>query len=167
MFLRQSTAATVPMGPFLDDGDGKTLETALVIQKNDVRLSKNGGAYAAAGADQGGGDSGAAHIGNGDYGISLGAADTGTLGRLRVSIGKSGALVVWKDFTVVAQRTYDRLFGSDQLADEVHLAKAALVNARRHTIETGVDEIKDDDGVTTLRTLTPDEALGVVIVTPS
>ena len=31
--------------------------------------------------------------------------------------------------------------------DEVHLAKAALVNARAHTIETGVDVIKDDDGV--------------------
>jgi hypothetical protein len=167
MFLRQSTAATVPLGPFVDDNDGKTFETALVIQKVDVKLSKSGGAYAAAGADQGSGDSGAAYMANGDYGISLNAADTGTVGRLRVNIGKTGALPVWKDFTIIAQKTYDRLFGSDQLADEVHLAKAALTNARSHAIDTGVDQIKDDDGITTLRTLTPDEALGVVTITPS
>lgn len=167
MFLRQSTVATVPMGPFVDDNDGKTFKTALVIQKADVKLSKNGGTYAAANADQGAGDAGAAYLANGDYAIALAAEDTGTLGRLRVSIGKAGTLPVWTEFTVVAPQTYDRLFGSDQLVDEVHLAKAALVNARRHVIDTGVDEIKDDDGTTTLRTLTPDEVAGVVVITPS
>ena len=50
---------------------------------------------------------------------------------------------------------------------EVHLAKAALVNARTHVIDTGVDQIKDDDGQTTLRELTPSEENGVVTVTPS
>ncbi len=52
-------------------------------------------------------------------------------------------------------------------SDELHLVKAALVNKREHTIETGVNVIKDDDGVTTLRTLTPDESDGVVRITPS
>lgn len=166
MLLRQSTAITLPLGPFVDDADGKTLLSALLIRKADVKVAKNGGAYAAVSADQGSGDSGAAYLDNGDYAIALNAADTSTLGQLRVSIVRSGALPVWMDATVLAPKTYDRLLGSDQLADEVHLAKAALVNARRHVIETGVDEIKDDDGTTTLRTLTPGEASGVVTISP-
>jgi len=55
----------------------------------------------------------------------------------------------------------------DMNSDELHLVKAALVNQREHTIDTGVNVIKDDDGVTTLRTLTPDESDGVVTITPS
>jgi hypothetical protein len=167
MFLRQSTTVTLPIGPFVDESDGKTFKSALVIQKADVKLSKNGGAYAAAGADQGSGDTGAAYLGNGDFSIALNSTDTNTLGQLRLSISKSGALPVWADFTILAQKTHDRLFGSDQLADEVHLAKAALVNQRTHIIDTGVNTIKDDDGTTALRTLTPDEALGIITIVPS
>ena len=53
------------------------------------------------------------------------------------------------------------------IADELHLAKAALVNMREHTVASGVDVIKDDDDSTTIRTLTPSEADGVITVTPS
>ena len=42
-FLKQSTAATIKLGPFVDDGDGKTAETGLTISQADIRLSKNGG----------------------------------------------------------------------------------------------------------------------------
>ncbi|MEE8170972.1 MAG: hypothetical protein V3T70_10530, partial [Phycisphaerae bacterium] len=41
------------------------------------------------------------------------------------------------------------------LVSEVHLAKAAAVNKQIQTIATGVVEIKDDDGTTTLKTMTP------------
>jgi len=44
--LKQSTAATIKLGPFIDDTDGKTAETALTIAQADVRLSKNGGDFA-------------------------------------------------------------------------------------------------------------------------
>ncbi len=50
---------------------------------------------------------------------------------------------------------------------EIHAIKAALVNKRTNTIDTGVDQIKDDDGQTTLVTLTPSESEGVVTLTPS
>jgi hypothetical protein len=43
IFLKQSTAYTPLIGPFLDETDGKTAETALTIAQADVRLSKNGG----------------------------------------------------------------------------------------------------------------------------
>lgn len=166
MFLRQSTAVTVPIGPFIDDSDARTFEAALVIQKADVKLSRNGGSYSPTSADQGGGDAGAAYLGNGDYAVTLNTEDTNNLGRLRVSIAKGGALPVWSDFVVLPPATYDRLLASGQMADEVHLAKAALANARTHVIETGVNTIKDDDGETTLRTLTPAENGGVVTITP-
>ena len=59
------------------------------------------------------------------------------------------------------------LVGISRMSGNWILAKAALVNARSHTIDTGVDVIKDDDGTTTLRTLTPSESGGVVTVAVS
>ena len=46
MFLKQNNAATIMVGPFLDDSDGVTPETGLTISQADVRLSKEGGAHA-------------------------------------------------------------------------------------------------------------------------
>jgi len=51
--------------------------------------------------------------------------------------------------------------------DDVRLARAALVNKRTHDVPTAVNTIFDNDGVTTLVTLTPDESHGVVTITPS
>jgi len=54
------------------------------------------------------------------------------------------------------------------MASDVHLAKAALVNRRRHTVSTGADEILDDDDVTVLVTLTPtDGGDDLIEVVPS
>ncbi|MCB9849127.1 MAG: hypothetical protein H6817_00310 [Phycisphaerales bacterium] len=54
------------------------------------------------------------------------------------------------------------------MAGDVHLCKAALVNKRVHTVSTGVDVIKDDDGTTTLVTLTPtDGGDDLIEVVPS
>lgn len=51
---------------------------------------------------------------------------------------------------------------------ELHVAFAMLANERVHTISTGVDEIMDNDGVTTLRTMTPtDEGDDAIRVVPS
>lgn len=119
MLLKQSTAVTVKLGPFVDSTDGDTDETGLTIQKADVRLSKNGGNMASASADQGVSDAGAPHDEIGYYDISLDATDTGTLGRLKVMIHKSGGLHVKEDFVVVPANVYDSLVGgSDAL--QVH-----------------------------------------------
>ncbi|MHC4445646.1 MAG: hypothetical protein ACYTBZ_01540 [Planctomycetota bacterium] len=94
-------------------------------------------------------------IGNGTYKISLAAADLDTVGEAMLKITATGAANQYVPIQVV------------KFLDEIHLAKAALANKREHTIDTGVDAIKDDDGTTTLRTLTPSESNGVVTVTPS
>jgi len=110
-WLKQSTAATIKLGPFLDDSDGKTAETGLTISQADIRVSKNGGAFA-----QSNNAAGATHDENGWYGIPLDATDTGTLGRLAVAIHESGALPVWAEFLVVPANVYDSLVsGSDEL----------------------------------------------------
>jgi len=114
-WLRQSTAVTIKLGPFLDEGDGKTAETGLTISQADIRLSKNGGAFA-----QTHNAAGATHDENGWYGVPLDTTDTGTLGMLVVAVHESGALPVWQGFMVVPANVWDSMFGSDLLQVDVH-----------------------------------------------
>ncbi len=106
-YLKQSTASqTRIVGPFVDDTDFKTLETALSIANTDVKLSKNGGT--SANKNSGGGT----HIVNGDYAFTFDATDTDTVGELSISISVSGALVCKAKFVVLEEAVYDGLFAS-------------------------------------------------------
>ncbi len=122
-WLKQSTAKTLRFGPFLDETDGKTAETALTISQADIRLSKNGGAFA-----QTNDVSGATHDENGWYSLQLDATDTNTLGPLTVAIHESGALPAWEHFMVVPANEYDSLVsGTDALqVDIVQCGGSAL-----------------------------------------
>jgi hypothetical protein len=124
LWLKQSTATTVKMGPFLDSTDGATAETGLTISQADIRLSKNGGNIA-----QSNNAAGATHDELGYYDVPLDTTDTATLGTLRVLISESGALPVWQDFMVVPANVWDSLFGADLL--QVHAAEitAGLITA--------------------------------------
>lgn len=113
-WLKQSTAATIVLGPFVDDTDGVSAETSLTISQADVRLSKNGGAFA-----QKNDATSATHMENGYYSCPLNTTDTNTLGRLRVAVSESGALPVWVDFMVVTAQVWDSLFGADRLQVDV------------------------------------------------
>lgn len=112
MFLKQSTAVDLPMGPFVDETDGKTAETALTITQPDVRLKKNGGAWAQKSAAQT-----LSHEENGWYEVALSTTDTDTLGHLVVAIHESGALPVWREFMVVTANVYDSLVGGSDTLD--------------------------------------------------
>jgi hypothetical protein len=136
--LKQSTSATVKAGPFVDDADGKTAETGLTIAQADIRLSKNGGAFA-----QTNNASGATHDENGYYGIPLDATDTGTLGRLTLTVSESGALPVRHEYMVLPANVYDSLVGgSDTLeADAVAISgdSTAADNLEAAADGTGYD----------------------------
>lgn len=141
--LKQSTAQTVKMGPFVDSSDGNTEETALTIAQADIRVAKDGGAFA-----QTNNTAGATHDENGMYDVPLDATDTGTLGMLRVYIHVSGALPVWRDFTVVPANVYDSLVaGSDRLETDVWESRGIDLQAPngsgrfRVHVSTGVDPI--------------------------
>ncbi len=110
IWLKQSTARTVVIGPFVDAGDGASAETGLTISQADIRLTKNGAAFA-----QTHDATGATHMENGYYSVPLDTTDTGTLGHLRLAVHASGALPVWMDFMVVPANVWDSMFGSDKL----------------------------------------------------
>jgi hypothetical protein len=147
--LKQSTAATIKLGPMVDDTDGKTAETALTISQADIRLSKNGGDFA-----QTNNNAGATHDENGYYDIPLDTTDTGTLGRLRIAVSESGALPVWQDFLIVTANVYDSLVGgSDKL--DVNAAELGGTAQTGNDVGADVNEILTDTG-TTLDTLIKD-----------
>jgi len=108
LWLKQSTAVTVKVGPFLDETDGDTEETGLTISQADIRLSKNGGAFA-----QSNNVAGATHDENGHYGVPLDTTDTNTLGTLKLAVHETGALPVWNEYMVVPANIWDSFFGAD------------------------------------------------------
>jgi len=113
-YLKQSTAITLKIGPFLDSTDGYTAETGLTITQASVRLSKNGGDIA-----QKNESSAAIHDEIGVYGCSIDATDTATLGRLQLWVHVAGALPVWHEFMVVTSNVYDALCGTDVLQSDL------------------------------------------------
>jgi hypothetical protein len=123
-WIKQSTASTVKLGPFLDDTDGKTPETGLTISQADIRLSKNGGAFA-----QSNNTAGATHNENGYYDVPLNTTDTNTLGTFRVAVSKSGALPVWQDYMVVPANVWDSMFGASTLNVNVSTLSSAAVDS--------------------------------------
>lgn len=143
-WLKQSTATTVKLGPFIDSTDGVTPEEGLTISQADVRLSKQGGTYA-----QKNDSSAATHDDMGEYSINLNATDTNTLGRLRIMIQEAGALPVWQEYLVVPAHTYDVLVMGEQdgvasvmaLTDEGGYIADAVVAGTFDTIDALDDDI--------------------------
>lgn len=111
-FLKQSTSVDVPIGPFLDEGDGRTAETTLTITQPDIRLKKNGGNWAQKNAAQT-----LSHEENGYYEVTLDATDTNTVGLLRLAVNEAGALPIWEDFMVLPANVYDSLIGGSDTLD--------------------------------------------------
>lgn len=135
-WLKQSTAATLKLGPFVDDTDGKTAETGLSIAQADIRLAKAGGDFA-----QSNNVAGATHDENGYYDVPLDTTDTNTLGRLRVAVSKSGALPVWQDFVVVAANVFDSLVGG---GDTLDVNAAAIANGAISSATFALGAINED-----------------------
>lgn len=113
-YLKQSTAVTLKIGPFLDDTDGKTAETALAIAQADVRLSKNGSDIA-----QKTEATSCTHDELGIYGCPVDDTDTATLGRLQLWVHESGALPIWHEYTVLPANVYDSMFSTDKLEVDI------------------------------------------------
>lgn len=131
-YLRQSTATTAKIGPFLDETDGKTAEPGLTISQADVRLSKNGGNFA-----QKNDATSCTHDELGYYDCPLNATDTGTLGRLKLAVHEAGALPIWHDYMVMPANVYDSLFGSDELqVDAIDIADTTLKRAVSNVEDT-------------------------------
>lgn len=159
-YLKEATAVTVKMGPFLDETDQKTTEEALTIAQADIRLSKNGGAFA-----QTNNAAGATHDEKGWYGVPLDTTDTDTLGTLVVAVHEAGALPKSLEFMVVPANVWDSLFGADAL--QVHVTELGATQATEIADEVLTREISNVEGGAAWRTLTGAIAKNVNKVGPS
>lgn len=115
-WIKQSTSVDLPIGPFLDSTDGITAETALTLTQPDIRLKKNGGAWAQKNAAQT-----LSHEENGFYEVTLDATDTNTLGHLRLAVFETGACPVWEDFMVLEPNVYDSLVAGTEFLETCSL----------------------------------------------
>lgn len=145
-YLKQSTAATIVLGPFVDATDGDTAETALTISQADVRLSKNAGAFAQVNES-----TSATHMEAGLYSKLLNTTDTNTLGNLTVAVKETGALRIKQDYAVVPANVYDSLFSTDLL--QVDLTQIAGAAVSTSTAQLGVNVVSSGAaaGVTSLK----------------
>ena len=109
MFIKEGATPEIRIGPFLDDGDGKTPEPSLSIGQADIRLSKNGGDFAQRNSSS---PTNLTHDENGYYILALNATDTNTVGRLDIAVSETGALPVLHHLYVVEANIYDALFAS-------------------------------------------------------
>lgn len=129
MFLRQSTASQeIPLGPFLDDTDGKTAETALSIANTDIKIWKTGAA-----SEVSKNSGGATHMASGRYVATLDATDTDTIGPLEVNVHVSGALPVKVRANVLSAAVYDVMFGTVAPATSTNITAGTITTATNLT----------------------------------
>jgi hypothetical protein len=105
MFLRQSTSASVVLGPFT--GSSGVGLTGLTITQSEVMISKNGGAFAAKNET-----TAASHRTLGYYSVELDNTDTNAAGRLLAVSSAAAALPVWHSFAVLPTSVYDYMFST-------------------------------------------------------
>lgn len=109
-FLRANTAAVVSIGPFVDQTDGYTLETALSASLNTIEAFK---AEATSALDVSART--LAHISAGVYRLSLLTTDLDTPGGLKIHAHLSGARPVVETFNVLSQTAYDAMVAGSAL----------------------------------------------------
>lgn len=139
-FLKQSTAVTINLGPFVAPATGLPV-ASVDVDHGDVLLSKNGAAFAA----KNDATDNAASDANGFSSVALDATDTNTVGRLQVianlSADTSNPMVVKQSYSVVPAAVYDLWFGGTGalLAPDGALAygTAAAIAAGTITLASG------------------------------
>ncbi len=120
--------------------DGMTPENGEAAEQ--PQISTNGGAWTNTGIGT------LTLIGNGRYYADLTQAATNIAAGSRI-------LTRYKSANTAEGIGDTAMIQAGDQATELHLVKAMLANKQIQTIATGIVEVKDDDGTTTLKTLTP------------
>jgi formylmethanofuran dehydrogenase subunit C len=122
LFLKQTTATSVGVGPMVDSSDGATPEASLTITQGAIRLFVGDNASAAPSTT-----AGATHDTMGWYRLHLSTSDTQTAGRLSVLVSTAGALPAWADFMVLPATVFDSFVSaSDYLQVDLREANVAV-----------------------------------------
>lgn len=145
--IRQSTAVTILFGPFLDDTDGKTAETALSIAAAEILVGKHNSGFTTK-------NDGTVptHNSSGWYLVTLNATDTNTVGQVIIACHKAGALPVWREFMVVPAMVFDSLVtGGDFLQVDACQFLGANVTAAGGIPAVNATQVKGVDAMTQIR----------------
>lgn len=110
MWCKQSTAATLIVGPILDSA-GAEFTTAVI---GDLSISKNGGTLTALAGNT------FNHIANGQYSVTLTTGNLDTLGRLQITCNRATYQMPPVGLTVVPAMVFDSMvLGTDVLQSDV------------------------------------------------
>jgi hypothetical protein len=110
-FLKKSTAVTIKFGPIVDATDGYTPETSLTAHAAHIRLSKNGGDFAAKNSA-----TVPAHDENGYWDVALDTTDSDTMGILTVGWTDANSVVITpQEYGVLDPNLYNTLFSTGEL----------------------------------------------------
>lgn len=112
VFLKQSTAITARIGPFLDKTDGDSVEDGLTLDNTVLWIAKAHGAPSAVGQSVT-----CVALTQGLYSWSVSIADTNTRGPLQWFAHPSGALYCFGEFMVLPANVYDALVGGSDYLD--------------------------------------------------
>ena len=141
MWAKQSTAATLIVGPCLDSTGAEY--AGLII--TDLSLSKNGGTLTALAAA-----ATLTHIANGQYTLVMTTGNLDTLGRLQITCNKSTYQMPPVNLMVVPANVFDSMvLGTDVLASALSTTSLDAILAR------DVDNVE---------TTMPEHCLGTVIL---
>ncbi len=146
--LLQNTSVTVVLGPFVDDTDFKTPETALVINASDVRISKNGGSFAEATG------SSTTHNENGYYLCTLAIANVDTLGSIDINVNVAGALSVYDSFTVESSDSYNAKYTTElQKVNVTQYIGTSITESSTGRMAGNISTFLDNGDTATAKTL--------------
>ena len=152
MDLRANTQVVVPMGIFVDVGDGFTPEEAVALSNaatSEASIRKADGSVVTIDARTW------AHLGangRGHYNLTLQAGDVDQYGNLRAIITNDAVhLPVWKDFNVMNEAEWDRKYTNAQTAakqtaalDRIVLGQAVTGTLSTTTMTTNLGAAHGD-----------------------
>lgn len=120
--LRQSTAANVRVGRFLNYVDGITIETALDVTDFDIVSIIKGVSYATLSLTASGGDNDCVHLGGGFDNLELTTGNTDTLGELCIGFYDVDKFISFEEqFVVLPANVWDSKYSTDKL--QVHVVE--------------------------------------------
>jgi hypothetical protein len=136
--LKTNTAIRIPVGPFVDQADGKTAEVALDVTEITVEIFRkvnDGGAVTrtAFAPTAAAGDNDMVHIADdvsGMYDLELTAAQLNWLGTGRINFfDASEILVHWEDISVISANYFDYKYGTGNVNAETKVITAGVITA--------------------------------------
>lgn len=138
--LRQSTAVTIEVGPFVDATDGVTPETGLGLA-DDIEVSKAGAPFATVSSAS------LTHDSEGFYRWDVGTGTVDTLGPLVIKSVSSGVHVpVWLYCEVLPSNVWDSLYSTDKLQVDVTQVSGTSEDlptaTNLQTVDDNVDAVK-------------------------